>query len=443
MGAERARHFGVLPFTGAGHLNPLIALALELRGRGHRITFFEKPKIETRVRDAGLDFCAIGTQESPFKRKATPAGKARLWSGFSALRFNLRRVTYDLDVYFRETERALRTAGVDALIVNEIAVTGPTVAELLGLPYFVLSTSVPHNFGWSPYRPFSGYRFRQSWISPLERALLEVSCVRMRGPIRRAVNQYRASRGLRPINGVPALHPPLAQITQLAECLDLPRDNFPDGFHYTGPFAQHGTRQNTSFPWERLNGKPLIYASLGTTRNAQAYVLTMIAEACRNIDAQLLISLGGRFDGEMLGPLAGEPVVVEYVPQLEILKRAALVITHAGPNTVFETLMEGKPMVAIPIAHDQPAIAARLARLGIAEVLPIMQLSNNTIRNAVEKTLTNPSYREAAVNIQRKLRGLKGVERAADIMERSLERRAEKRWVENTEADLDQALISH
>ena len=195
-----------------------------------------------------------------------------------------------------------------------------------------------------------------------------------------------------------------------------------------------GGRQEIDFPWEQLDGRPLIYASMGTTRNAQARVLHMIAEACRTIDAQLVVSLGGRFDQEKLGRLAGNPLVFNFVPQLEILKRASLVITHAGPNTVFETLMEGKPMVAIPIAHDQPAIAARIARLGTAEVLPIMHLSSEKIARAVEKTLKSPSYREAALKIQRTLRSLNGVQRAADIIEQSLDSRGANRLSVRSEA---------
>ena len=147
-----------------------------------------------------------------------------------------------------------------------------------------------------------------------------------------------------------------------------------------------------------------------------------------------MVSLGGRFDQEKLGRLAGNPLVFNFVPQLEILKRASLVITHAGPNTVFETLMEGKPMVAIPIAHDQPAIAARIARLGTAEVLPIMHLSSEKIARAVEKTLKSPSYREAALKIQRTLRSLNGVQRAADIIEQSLDSRGANRLSVRSEA---------
>ena len=416
------RHFGVLSFTGSGHLNPMIALGLELQERGHKVTFFEKPKIEKRIRAAGLDFRTIGKQESRFKGKGPEMPASGLFSELATLRFNLGRIRHDLESYFNETEPALRETGVDALIVNEIAITGPTLAELLGLPYFIISTSVPHNFGWNAYPAWSGYRFRRGWYSLLLNEVLEVSSVKMHGPIRSIVNRFRASRRLAPVSGINMEYPPLAQITQLAKCLDLPRSSFPERFRYTGPFARKGARPQIDFPWDRLDGRPLIYASLGTTRNSRADVLQLIAEACKEIDAQLVISLGGRFDAAIFGPLPGEPIVVEFAPQLEILKRASLVITHAGPNTVFETLMEGKPMVAVPIAHDQPAVAARLGRLGIAEVLPVMRLSEGLIRKAAVKVLTDGSYREAAEKTQRELQSLNGVQLAAEIIEESLTR---------------------
>lgn len=52
---------------------------------------------------------------------------------------------------------------------------------------------------------------------------------------------------------------------------------------------------------------------------------------------------------------------MKSAPQLELLKRASVCITHAGFNTVIESLANGVPQVAIPITHDQPGVAARIA----------------------------------------------------------------------------------
>jgi zeaxanthin glucosyltransferase len=415
-------HFGVLPFTGTGHLKPFILLSQELRDRGHKVTFFEKPKIEDRVRQAGLDFVPIGAQVSPLKRNAPTAVHTSLLSDIATLRFNLKRITRDLEIYLRDTPAALIRTGVDVLLINEIALTGPTLAQLLRLPYFIISTSVPHNFGWTAYPPFSGYRHSTSLISGLQRTLLELSSLRVRGPIRRVLDKHRRHLGLKPIREIGEYYPALAQISQLPRCLDLRRTSIPENFHYTGPFAKEATGPEIDFPWDRLDGRSIIYASLGTTRNVQPAVFRLIAEACKDLGHQLVISLGGRFDPETFADLPGNPVVTRYAPQIDLLKLAKIVITHGGFNTVFETLLEGKPMVAIPLAHDQPAVAARLARLGIAEVLPVMRLSSKRIRTAVTTLLDDRSYRDAAVTIQNTLQSLHGLDRAVAVIEGELEK---------------------
>jgi UDP:flavonoid glycosyltransferase YjiC (YdhE family) len=97
MHADRKQwHFGVLSFTGTGHLNAMIALAQELKQRGHRVTFFEKSKIENRVRQAGLEFFAVGDKISPFRGKRPTAHNASFLSELSLLRFNLARISHDL-----------------------------------------------------------------------------------------------------------------------------------------------------------------------------------------------------------------------------------------------------------------------------------------------------------------------------------------------------------
>jgi MGT family glycosyltransferase len=141
------------------------------------------------------------------------------------------------------------------------------------------------------------------------------------------------------------------------------------------------------------------------------------------LDLQLVISLGGRRDPAMFSDLPGKPLVVGNAPQLELLKRAQIVISHAGPNTVLETLMQGKPLLALPMVLDQPAVAARLAALGVAVVLPAENRSTEQVRTALLKVQNDPSYRNAAQKLQSQMQSLRGLERAADIIEEALSKR--------------------
>lgn len=427
MSAEEAKwHFGVLSFAGTGHLNPLMSLSRELVCRGHRVTFFDKPKAEARVREAGFGFVPVGGTVDSENGK-TPRNVRSMWSEISAMRSNLKRIRHDVERFLEETPAAVSRAEVNALLIDEIALAGPTVAQLLRLPYFIISTSVPHRFGWRGLSWFSGHRYSTSRLSWMQSVFLELSVTRIRGPLRTVLDEYRRRAGLGSVRTVSKDFPCLAHIGQMPKCLDLPRKPAPKDFHYTGPFEWRAASPHLSFPWHRLDGRPILYVSLGTTRNVQTALLRMIVEACRDFDLQFVISLGNRFEPDALADLPGRPVVTKFAPQLEILKVARIVVTHGGSNTVFEALMEGKPMIVIPLAYDQPAMAARLARLHLAEVLPVMRLSTRRIHSAVEKILQDASYRDAAQEMRTALRSIQGQALAADLIEKALDRRTARR----------------
>ena len=303
--------------------------------------------------------------------------------------------------------------------------SGPTLAEMLRLPYFVVSTSVPHNLD-GPLLVKSPYPAHGLLVCTMR--CFKFLCSRMRGPVRRRLDKYRRQAGLGPIREIEATFPELAHITQLPQCLDFPRSMLPRNFYYTGPFLDQAARPSVEFPWDRLDGRPIVYASLGTSRNIEAAIFHLISEACNGLNVQLVVSLGGRRDPKMFDGLPGKPLVVRDAPQLELLKKAEIVITHGGLNTTLETLMEGKPMVVIPKAFDQHAVAARLAWLRVAEVLPLGTLSAQQIHSSLVTLLDNPSYREAARDVQARIRSVCGLERAADVIEEALDRFANRPW---------------
>ncbi|MGD0646538.1 MAG: glycosyltransferase [Acidobacteriaceae bacterium] len=414
---EQPSHFGVLSYGGVGHLNSLLALSRRLVDRGHRVTFFQKAELEARVREYGLEFSAIGATWSPVERR-----HAR--SGIADLRYRIERITDEMVLFFRDAPGAIRRSGIDALIIDEIALAGPTLAQMLKLPYVVVSTSVPHNFGWTVPQSSSQCDNPISLFGRLQNVLLQASVFRMRGPVRWKLDQYRRQRGLGPIRELQKEFPALAHIATLPECVDFPRSTRPINFYYTGPFVDESARPLVDFPWGRLNGRPLIYVSLGTARKIQPSIFRMIAEGCEGLDLQVVMSLGGRRDPRLFVDLPGDPLVVREAPQLELIKIAAIVINHAGINTVLETLLEGKPMIAIPITHDQPALAARLSWLHVAEVIPERRLSANALRSSLLRVLNDSSYGDAARQIQDKIQAGRGLERAVEVIETRLNRRS-------------------
>ena len=212
----------------------------------------------------------------------------------------------------------------------------------------------------------------------------------------------------------------LAQISQQPAELEFPRENLPKCFHFTGPYHYSGTREPVSFPWDQLTGKPLIYTSMGTVQNRLVDIFYQIAAACEGLDAQLVISLGGSATPESLPNLSGNPLVVKYAPQLELLPKVTLTITHAGLNTTLECLSNAVPMVAIPITFDQPGVAARIAWTGAGAAIPLKRLTVPRLRTVISQVLTQPSYKQNALRLQKAIKRAGGVTRAADIIERAV-----------------------
>jgi len=111
--------------------------------------------------------------------------------------------------------------------------------------------------------------------------------------------------------------------------------------------------------------------------------------------------------------------MINRVPQIEVLKRAALCITHAGINTALESLAEGVPMVAIPIGFDQPGIAARIAYHGVGEFIEVEELTQENLSELIQKVLKNPGYRDKARYFQKVTAETHGLDIAADVIEQA------------------------
>jgi len=177
------------------------------------------------------------------------------------------------------------------------------------------------------------------------------------------------------------------------------------------------------FPWEKLTGVPLIYASLGTLLNGIEHVYRAILEAVgRFPETQVVLSVGKNIDPDDLRPIPSNVITVNTAPQIELLKRASLCITHAGLNTVLEALAQGVPIVAIPKGFDQPGIAARVAYHGVGEFVEMGELTPERLSRLIRRVRQNPSYRDKARYFQRVIARTHGLDLAADVIERAFKK---------------------
>jgi MGT family glycosyltransferase len=187
-----------------------------------------------------------------------------------------------------------------------------------------------------------------------------------------------------------------------------------DSFCFVGA-SIHPRPEAPAFPFEQLEAdKPLIYISLGTAFNIQLDFYRMCCEAFASTNLQVIMSIGQRISPAQLGMIPDNVLVRPTVPQLALLQRAALFITHAGMNSANEALYYGVPMIAIPQTGDQPWVARRIEQLGAGKVLQRARVSASRLRQMAEEIIANPAYAQASARMGETLRQAGGYQCAVD-----------------------------
>ncbi|GAB4143354.1 MAG: glycosyltransferase [Planctomycetaceae bacterium] len=412
-------HFGMMCPEVSGHLNPMITLGRELQTRGHRITFIGKLDGAEKVTAAGLDFRPIAEKEFPLGQWPGLMETLGKLSGWRALRFTLNNYRKLAGSIVRDAPAVIRALNVDGLLIDQTYSAGGAVAEYVDRPFVSVANALLLNSEPSVPPLISAWKYSSSrwlkWRNQMAHMAFQLGTGRMRRVVQR--HQRKWDMPIHRTNE--ETFSQIAQIGQLPREFDFPRRALPDIFHYVGPMHDSKCRPRIPFDYDQLDGRPLIYASMGTLQNRLSHVFQTIAAACADLDAQLVISLGHK-DAKIPSGLPGSPLVVKFAPQLELIQRASLVITHAGMNTAMESLAQGVPMVAIPVTNDQPGVASRIRWTGAGELIPLRKLSVSRLQRAIEDVMTHSFFRKNAKRLQEAIGRCGGVQLAADICEQAV-----------------------
>lgn len=408
-------HFGIICPPGAGHLHPMMALGQALQQRGNRVTLLNVLDTESYASAAGIEFCAVASNQFPVGKMHELRKQLGNKSGIPAIKGMSQLINSTMLATLQDGPQQIQRVGIDGLLVDQYRPEGGVIADYLGLPYITVCNALLFNQepDVPPINTLWGYQpvFWARWRNLLGNTMLN----QFLAPAWKILQAYRDSWKLPLYRNWDETQSPLASISQQPPQFDFPRKQLASNFHFTGPFVSPQARANVEFPFAQLSDRPLIYASLGTVQNRLVPLFQAIASACADLDVQLVLSLGGSLSPAELGTLPGSPIVVQYAPQLALLQRASLCITHAGLNTALESLSAGVPMVAIPITNDQPGVASRIAWTGTGEFIPLKRLSSQQLRLVIKKVLSNPSYKQRALQLQTAIHQANGVEKAVDI----------------------------
>ncbi|HEY2740099.1 MAG TPA: glycosyltransferase [Thermoanaerobaculia bacterium] len=340
-----------------GHLIPTFKLARQLVARGHSVRYLGLVDSGDFVRRQGFEFV-------PILENVLPAGTVRkLWDTVEVWRDQGHEAVYD-----RFLGAISRGEGLDRQVLH----TQPKL--------FILNSLMGLNALVMDYR----YGLPVILLTPLLRivsrahyaAAHEEVLLRLAGGATAFFSLVqKCDPGARRFRDITARLTGMRELIQCPSELELPENLHVDPeVFYIEAGIDLERRDDRGFPWERLDaGRRILYCSLGSQtylggkEKAVAFLRAVAAGAARRPDWQLVLATGGLVEPAEL-PLPADSIALPWVPQVQMLERAAVMITHGGLGTVKECIIHGVPMVVCAVTRDQPENAKRVVhhRLGVA-----------------------------------------------------------------------------
>ncbi|MFL5354982.1 macrolide family glycosyltransferase [Archangium sp.] len=393
------------PAPAHGHVNPMLPLFQELVSRGDEVVVHVTREFEEVVRHTGASLRLLDDRLTLPASMAGGANGPVLGKVMPRLLGLMRQGMLQTP---RMAEQA-RAERADCIVYDPMAMWGRAIAGMLELPKAIFHTS----FALS-HSPTLKREMRKTMKSlPPPRALLSI------------LELMWTSEVLHWRQGVPRVG--LGTAFQSVEDLNLipvPRTyqpdagNFDERFLFIGPSVLPRNDRG-DFPLEQLDGKPVLLISLGTTpMNQRPDFYKACFEAFRDTRWQVVMACGKGTDPATLGPIPSNILVRQRVPQLDVLARARVFVTHGGMNSTMEGLWHGVPLAVFPQFGDQPLNASRVSELGLGHTLsPRDALDPKALRDIVERLDTDPGYRQRLAGFQKELRDAGGHRRAADALQ--------------------------
>jgi MGT family glycosyltransferase len=296
---------------------------------------------------------------------------------------------------------SVRAEQADCLIYDSMFLWGRIVAQTLQIPAVALRPSYAAN---QHVNAFAGYtRFQP----PPERIAI--------------LNDTLAQ--LRTLYGVPLfdmrsilMHTEPLKIVFLPRAFQPAGETFDASYLFVGPSFRPDRDARLAFPFEQLSGQPLLYISLGTVFHQQADFYRTCFAAFSGTEWQVVLSVGPNVDRAALPAIPENFIVAPRVPQLDVLSRANLFISHGGMNSVMESLSYGVPLVVVPQISEQAATAQRVQELGLGIALDREMVTAERLREAGALIARDPFFHRRVQAMQQEIDESGGYQRAVDAL---------------------------
>jgi MGT family glycosyltransferase len=393
-----------------GHVNPTLPIVQELVRRGEEVSYYLTEGFREAVEATGAIFHGY---ESNMRDKMVIAKLAEREASTSPSQMPFAKTAGFFRQMVDEARQLppgiidrIRAEQPDVIVYGFMCAWAKTVVQELQVPAITIRASFAANEHFNilslvmqkMMQQFPGMRERPEML----KAMMEGQGGPSTNPFAEFSNLFRNEEQLN-IVIMPKEFQPAAE-------------TFDDRYVFVGSsiLPRH---EATDFPFDRLNtDQPLLYISLGSVAVPQPEFFKLCFDAFAGQPWQVVLSIGKVLDPTMLGPAPDNFLLSPYVPQLDILPRTHIFVTHAGANSVIESMYYGVPMVLIPQQPEQQIHAQRIVEMGLGIMLAKDAMSATTLREAVERIAHDPAYRNRMQKMQQVTRAGGGYERAADAI---------------------------
>lgn len=405
-----------------GDLHPKIAIALELRKRGHDVVFATHKEYQSKIEALGFEFHRMRPDNTALD---DPQEMARMMDLQTGSEYIVRKwVCPSLREMYSDLMHSASYA--DFIFAGEGVVAARLVAEKLGMRW-ASSAMAPISF-FSVYDPPVLAPF------PFLAKLRRFGAIANQGVINFAkfvsnswaepVHQLRRELGLSALKGNPFIDDkfsPYLVLALFSPVLAKPQPDWVANTVLTGFTFYDGSQGSTELTPELkqfldAGAAPIVFTlgSAAVIDPGNFYQESIQAAKLLNRRAVLLI-------GKNTPPenLSEDILAVSYAPYSQIFPHACAIVHQGGIGTTAQALRAGRPTLVMPYSHDQPDNAARVERLGTSRTIPRKQYSASRVVKEL-CLLDNPSYTAKATEIKRIIQLENGVCVACDEIEKQL-----------------------
>ena len=228
-------------------------------------------------------------------------------------------------------------------------------------------------------------------------------------------NDFCVERGAPPLPEGELIHTsPWLNLHLYPRELDYPRSVPLEGSWHNLESSVRAGDPAWDVPPELVGDGSLVYLSLGSLGSADVELMRRLVESLAETPHRYVVSKGPQHQAYELAPNMWG---AEFLPQVSVLPRVDLVITHGGNNTVTECMHYGRPMVVLPIFWDQHDNAQRVDETGFGVRLPTYSFTDEALAGAIDGLLRDPELARRLGEASRRLQARPGNARAAELIE--------------------------